>query len=284
MSLQLIDDHGQEWSGGSRKLREAFDSPYSGGEFVDYAVTNLGFVAIHGYGSSCQVRLRPSLITDVCWRAVRRWLSGASAERVVVTWFESEWAYELIRNGDSAVRRIEGLIATAGSARPADFLSRSIPVDELHPTSPLGEIVRNWPEYAVPSGQQALMQLLQATLGSRYIVVKRSETRDKIVFKEVGAGLFSEYETWRNCAIGAPMEEMPDRAYGRWAARCYDNALQTNQPQIDDVDAIVRWPHAGRMRLRYKRVIVPINTATDSPMLLGGSFIDGTIDLRMGGG
>ena len=58
MSLLLIDDQGEIWDGQSRKLRQSFGSPYSGGEFSDYAVANLGFVALNVYGGSCQVRPR----------------------------------------------------------------------------------------------------------------------------------------------------------------------------------------------------------------------------------
>ena len=64
MALLLIDDQGHLWDGASRTLRASFDSPYSGGEFSDYAVTNLGFVAANAYGGSCQIRLRPNFVTD----------------------------------------------------------------------------------------------------------------------------------------------------------------------------------------------------------------------------
>lgn len=280
MALLLIDDGGIEWPGASRKLREAFGSPFSGSEFVDYAIANLGFVAIDDYGASCQLRLRPSLINEACWRGVSRWLRRSRSERVVVSALGTEWTYELIRSADVAIRRVETMIEQAERARLDDFLSRPLRLDELQSASPLAQIVRNWANLSVPSGQERLRALVKATLGERYIIVKRNDSNSKVVFHEVGDGLFARYETWRNCAVGAPMQEMPDRSYGRWASQCYDVALETNLPQIEEVDALVHWPHAGRSRLRYRRVIVPLRDATDAPMLLGGSLIDSRIDLR----
>ena len=142
----------------------------------------------------------------------------------------------------------------------------------------------HWPATREPSGQRALLAQLKAALGGRYVVFRQAEDNGRIVFHEFGPGLFSDYETWRTCAVGAPMEEQPDRAYGRWVASAYYDVMTMRQPRIEDVDAIVRWPNTGRARLRYKRIVVPL--ATDDPlappMMLGGSLIDNRVDLRVG--
>lgn len=282
MSLLLIDDAGLEWPATSRKLREAFGSPYSGSEFVDYAIANLGFVGIDNYGASCQLRLRPSLVSEACWRGVSKWLRRARSERVVVSWLGSDWSYELIRSTDVALRRVENLITSTTTARPDDFLSRPLGLDEISPLSALGQIVRDWANLSTPSGQGKLRQLVEATLGDRYVLVEKSSDDGRLMFQEFGQGLFAPYETWRSCAIGAPIEEQPDRNYGRWVATAYQEVLIANQPRIAKVDAIVRWPHAGRARMRYKQVIVPILTSAGQRTLLGGPIFDNQIDLRVG--
>ena len=280
MSVLLIDDAGIEWPGTSRKLREAFGSPYSGSEFVDYAIANLGFVGIDNYGASCQLRLRPSLISEACWRGVTRWLRRAQSERVVVSSLGAGWSYELIRSTDVALRRIEAMIAQAENARPDDFLSRSPRLDELHPASPLSQIVRNWSSLSAPSGQRVLKQLVLDALGDRYVMVGKAANSERLTFQAFGDGLFAPYETWRTCAVGAPIEEQPDRQYGRWVAASYAEAFKANEPRIADIDAIVRWPHSGRSRMRYKRLIVPLRDSAGLPVLLGGPLFDNQIDLR----
>ena len=257
MSLLLIDDQGEIWDGQSRKLRQSFDSPYSGGEFSDYAVTNLGFVALNVYGGSCQVRLRPAVVADRTYRALQVWLDRTRNERIVLTWLDSDWQNELQRGGPACLRRIEDLMAGARRTMPDDYCARLLTVDELPAGSPIREIVSQWPSLSAPSGQRGLMHLLQVALGDRYVAVKQDATSGRIQFTEFGEGLFANYETWRMCAVGAPMEEQPDRQYGRWVAAAYRQAALENRPLIAEVDAIIRWPHAGRTRMRYKRLIVP---------------------------
>lgn len=282
MSLLLIDDQGEIWDGQSRKLREAFDSPYSGGEFADYAIANLGFIALNVYGNSCQVRLRPSTIGERSLAALRSWFGQTRCERLVLTWLDRDWSNELMRGCDLAFARVTELIEAGARAKPDDFLARLIPDSELHPQSPLGELVRQWPRISMPTGQHALMHILENTIGNRYVIVKHDSSMQRVVFHEFGDGLYGKYETWRMCAVGAPIEEQPDRDYGKWVADAYAEALAAPKPMIADIDAIVRWPHSGRTRMRYKRVLVPIVSAAGAPMLLGGSLLDNRIDLRVG--
>ena len=187
MSLLLIDDQGEIWDGQSRKLRQSFGSPYSGGEFSDYAVANLGFVALNVYGGSCQVRLRPTVVSDRSFRALHDWLNRTRNERVVLTWLDNEWQNELLRAGPSSLRRIEELMAGARRALPNDFLSRKLSAEELPKGSPLREILENWPSLSVASGQRGLMNWVEQALGPRHLSVKKSNDRGKLVFHSFGA-------------------------------------------------------------------------------------------------
>lgn len=283
MPSQLIDDKGAVWPACSRRLRESFDSPYSGGEFVDYAVVNLGFAGVDTYNRACQVRVRPEFVEPETAAALQAWLAQCGLERVVVTWFDGDWRRELMSSPAQAWRRLEHLLTQARPARPGDFVSRPVGQHELHARSPLGRIVGQWGYYAVPAGRTALMGLLRQTLGDRYVIVREGRG-GRLVFAEFGSAMFADYDTWRMCAVGAPIEEQPDRDYGRWVADAYRETLARGQPSIADVDAIVRWPHAGRCRMRYKRVIVPLASASDPPALLGGPLFDDRIDLRIGAG
>jgi len=77
------------------------------------------------------------------------------------------------------------------------------------------------------------------------------------------------------------VEEQPDRHFGRWVAGVYEDAAAANRPRIEDVDTIMRWPHAGRSRHRYKRLIFPFQTGDKPTFLIGGTIVDDMIDLRL---
>ncbi|MFM9941301.1 MAG: hypothetical protein ACKVP7_17600 [Hyphomicrobiaceae bacterium] len=281
MTMLLIDDQGTCWNGASRELRSAFDSPYSGGEFAEYAVINLGFVAINAYGSSHQVRLRPAVVTRKAVAALAQRLATNKVARVVLTIFETDWTNELIPSQAAAMARVEQLVAQASQSKPEEFLARASRSIEGQAAATVTTIMKDWPRLSTANGQHQLMQLLNASFGDRYVVVRQDASLGSVVFHELGAGLFSKYETWRSCAVGAPVEEQPDRTYGRWIAKTYADAMVANVPRIEDIDAIVRWPHAGRTRLRYKRLLVPLQTGAGEPLLLSASLMDPRIDLRV---
>lgn len=281
MAQLLIDDQGEIWDGHSRRLREAFDSPYSGGEFSDYAIANMGFVALNVFGSSAQVRLRPSFVGDKTHLALKQWLDKCNYERVVLSWLDETWSSELLRSKDRTIQRVEDMIAESRNAATTSFIARSVVPDELPLHSPVRQILEDWRSLQLPSGQAGLMQLLELAFGDRYIILKPDTELGLLRYDKVGDGLFSNYETWRNCAIGAPVEETPDRAMGRWAAFGYRNVLNSHRPRLEDVDAIVQWPHAGRGRLRYRRMIVPVPDQGGSLSLIGASLRDNAIDLRV---
>lgn len=280
MVLLLIDDQGKRWDGASRELRLAFDSPYSGGEFAHYAILNLGFVAVHSYASSFQIRLRPSIVSDRTAATLRQWLTTNEAARGVVSSYSAEWHSELIAGTVLAATRIDRLIADSRRAKPQDYLARPVDPVTLAEMPALARIVNDWDRLRQPSGQHMLLELLKQAFGDRYVVVKKEPGQGSLVFHELGDGLFTKYETWRNCAVGAPVEEQPDRDYGRWIAGTYNEVIRAGKPTVEDIDAIVRWPHAGRTRLRYRRVLVPLLCA-GGEMLMSASLMDNRIDLRV---
>ncbi len=280
MSLQLIDDQGQVWDGSSRQLRHAYDSPYSGGEFSDYAVVNLGFIATNVYGQSAQIRLRPSFTADAAYDALYRWLLNRRFERVVLTWLDSTWQNEMLRSNQAALIRLDDLIEQAKRQRPEDFMSTLIPGDEVSRDVTLKKLFQTWKLSTRDNRPETVRTAINSILGNRYAIVQQDHMNNRLLYKELGDGLFTSYDTWRTCAVGAPMEEMPDRAYGRWVKGCYSDVLSTMEPTVEKVDAIVHWPHSGRTRMRYRRLILPLALSDGSRIVVGGSLVDDRIDLR----
>ena len=282
MALLLIDDQGQIWDGASRTLRSSFDSPYSGGEFSDYAVTNLGFIATNAYGGSCQIRLRPSFVAPEALRSLLHWVNSGRIDRIVLSWLDKDWHHELLRSRETAVARVGELVEAARYTQPNDFLAHEVKAGQLPENTALGILLRYWDRLSEPEGHASLMNLLNKALGNRYVLAQRDPQIAKMVFREFGGGLFNHYDAWRSNGVGVPIEDLPDHSYGRWIADAYDTAMTDRAPRIADVDAIVKWPHVGRTRMRYRRVIVPYSDVQGENWILGGSIIDNRIDLRLG--
>jgi len=280
MNFLVIDDLGEMWHGDSRRLRAAFDSPYSGGEFVEYAVKNLGFVAVNVYGTSCQVRLRPGFVATKALMAFRAWLKRSQLERVVITRFEGGWQDELVRPSD-AEQRIDDLVQPERGQASDDYLSVPLASADLSERPALAEVIEQWPQIAENYDTDTMVRLLRSVFDDRFVIVRRSPDRQKLCFQEFGGQIYARYEPWRTCAVGAPIQEQPDRAYGRWVSNLYMKSLDEAVPRLNAVDAIVRCPQRGRSRFRYKRAIFPLANDSAGDLFFTGSFENATVDLRI---
>ena len=293
MSLLLIDDQGQSWGGDSRQLREAFDSPYSGGEFVEYAVKNLGFVAINMYGSSCQVRLRPGFVTEKTAHALKSWATQSRLQRMVLSLFpaaadnaapvaqDRTWSNELVVR-ERVGQRLDELLQTTEPGRPDDFLASPISPALLDRRPIVSDVYATWPHLLDTYDTDTLVRLLRSAFAGRYALLKKPRDQDKVIFREFGRSMFPHSQTWRECAVGAPVEEQPDRAYGRWIGKTYREAMADNgASRLEAVDAIMRCPVRGRMRLRYHRLLLKLPPESDGELFVSGSFEDAAIDLRV---
>ncbi len=283
MSLFLLDDQGEMWRGESRQLRVAFDTPFSGGEFIEYAVKNLGFVAINVYGASCQVRLRPSFVTAKAFRSLLRFVDNATSERMVITSFDAAWQHQLVSR-EQAAPRLEQVVQMAQKSNIAAFLSRPIASKAISGQPEFGKILENWDFLVENYDTDTILNLLRTLFADRYVVVKQAATNRKLVFQEIGDLIYTGSDTWRECAIGAPIEEQPDRGYGRWVAGAYYDVMGKQSPRQDAVDVIMRGPSAERYRLCYRRLIFPLRVTSTDALLVGGSIRDKNIDLRVGSG
>ena len=286
MSLFLVDDQGEMWRGDSRQLRIAFDTPFSGGEFIEYAIKNLGFVAINIYGASCEVRLRPGFVSAKTFRALLQFVEKATTERIVITSFDKGWQHQLVNHAQAAPR-LEQVVQVAQAAlspTTTAFLSRPIESKTISSQPELGRIFENWNFLIENYDTDTILNVLRSLFAEKYVVVKRSTSNGKLVFQEIGDLIYTGSDTWRECAIGAPIEEQPDRSYGRWVSGAYYDAIGQQAPRQDAVDVIMRGPTTDRYRLCYRRLIFPLRVSSTEALMVGGSIRDRNIDLRIGSG
>ena len=282
-NLTLFDDLGTHWDGGSPRLRNSFGSPVSNEEFSTYVVKNMGFIAVHGYGRSCEIRLRPNIVTPAAFAALRQHLKDRVFDRIVTAQFDSDWVYGLHASKDAALAKIETSLATSSKPRPGDYLMRPLTKAELPRTTPMHQalhsLIENWPTLSRSVHRDGLSNILKQSLQGRYTVVEAAPDGRDLTFREIGDGFMSYNDDWVTRSQGRPVDNLEDAAYGRWAASGYREALRSGQPTLCQVDAIMNTPRLGRARIRYARVLLPVRSIGGA-LLLTSSILDPTIDLR----
>jgi hypothetical protein len=283
--LLIFDDLGNLWDGGSPHLRNAFGSTASDEEFSTYVVKNMGFIAIHRYGRSCEIRLRPDIVTPPAFAAFKAWVGERTFERIVTACFSNDWAYGLHIAQDKAVAKLEATVAAARSARPSDYLTRALTKDELPKTTPLHmalhSLIENWPMLSQSVHRDGLSNIIKNSLQGRYHVMRAASGGRELTFGEIGTGFVSYSDDWRQQVIGRSIAQHEDQSYGSWVAKCCHEAMSAGRPTICDVDAIMSTPRLGRARLRYKRLFLPSRGMGGGTWMLTSSILDPTIDLRV---
>jgi len=281
MRSVIFDDRGELWDARTRCLAHELQASIGGEELVDYAIRNLGFVAVKDLGGSLRISLRPAIVSPIAFSALLYWLHDRAVDRVLISFLDRDWSHEMLGSRQDAVRKLMARIDFGQGSREGDFLQQSLPLESLPASSPLKGVLDLWSASGGKFDRERLAPLLERALNGRFVLVEAVPDKPSLVIKDVGGGLTKPAKYWLGRSIGNRVEDQPDYDYGRWIADFYRQVLTTGEPSLSDVDAVINWPHHARQSFRYRRLVVPFNGSGSSTMLLGASLIDPAINLRV---
>jgi hypothetical protein len=281
IECQLFDDRGQTWEGGSLRLAEALESSIAGDELTNYAVRNLGYVAVSETETMARIRMRPSIVSPVAFSALLYWLHDRPKDRFVISFLESEWSHEVLGGRDDVIRRLLQRIEARSNEREGDFLQVPRPLHLLSGSSPLRAMLSIWSDSGGKYDRERLHPLLEKALDGRFVVAEAKEDRSELVIKDIGSGLRKPAQHWLSRSIGLRVEDQPDYAYGKWVAGSYRDVLRKREPDLGDVDAVIAFPQAARQSFRYRRLLLPFVGDGTSNIVLCTSLVDPDINLRV---
>jgi len=280
MRAVLFDDRGDTWDAASRRLADDLHASIHGEELLEYAIRNLGFVAVKELRGSLRISLRPAVVSPIAFSALLYWLHDREADRVLISFYDRVWSHEMLRSRTDAVRRLMALVEFGVGARDDDFLHEELSLESLPDTSPLHGVLVMWSESNGKYDRERLAPLLEGRLNGRFVLVEASPTQPALVLKGVGGGLSKPAEYWLARSIGHRVEDQPDYDYGKWIAKFYRKVIAKGAPSLSDVDAVIKWPEHSRQSFRYRRLVLPFAGEGSSTMLLGASLADPDINLR----
>jgi hypothetical protein len=281
MPAFVFDDQGERWDAGSRRLADILQASIAGEELANYVVKNLGYVWVSEEANgTVRVRLRPKVVSPIAFSSLCYYLADTKPGRVVLSRLEQGWQHEFYGAQDGVLRQLLHLMPASHDARSHDFVRQPKSIDSVDPANPLQELFKLWRQSQGPLQYDSLGRLLQEGLHGRYVLVHTGRTASDVFLEEVGPGFLSYDDTWLSRSSGLRVEDQPDYYYGRWVAEAYRHTTHDRAPRLEDVDAIICTPRLGRSRVRYTRLIVPMQMPSGKPCLLGASLIDTGIDLR----
>lgn len=271
----FIDDEGVELAG--HELRRRFRSKLAPDGLATHVVVNFGYVAVALSGDTARLCLRPCVVSQVTLAALLFWLGDRSIDRAVISHYAGTWQHEVIGPFDAIVERVGNLVADPLVARQGDF--RRHRQSGCH--AALEPLLRLWHHNSGKPFSDPLRASLRDNLQGRYMILKLAPWSRRLEILDVGHGFLVYNDAWLANAIGRRFEDQPDHAYGRWAAETYYEASLTEQPLVDNVDALIHTPGRGKVRLQYQRVVLPHRVPRGGDhLLLCASLLDQSIDLR----
>ena len=281
----LIDDSGSLSDGTSIRLRHEVYGSTLGEFFPDYAVMNLGFVRIEPRASAASVWLRPEVVAPIAFIRLMRWLSEEKLDRVLFNWYADEsWRHSMIGKSTGTLDIVHQIAAIVSlgikkSHECGDLLVRPTAAYLLPNENPLSQALQLWRDVSGVWGTRARMSSLRKILRDRFVLYEnRAET--EFVFKEFGDGMPECARSWLRASLGSRVEDHPDSQYGQSCAVSYQRVIERFEPELHDVDAVVWWPQHGKLRRRYKRLLLPFRDHSRCRLLLSATIEDSSINMR----
>lgn len=271
----LIDDAGRErqWPGANRGVAFGYRDPDF--DFPDYAVRNLGYVAVAARHGAIRIRMRPVFVGHRTLDALLAHLARHETMRVAISYLDAAWNHEVSGDGRSAQARLRTIVeACARKERGQPFIAarRNI-AGVLHKAGePLAPVLRRWLDGAPPEGLPAFLD--SCRLYDRTMIVERQRDTGRFVFRHSGQNIRLYDPVWAGTAVGRHVEDQPDPAYGTWIAGACRAIDDCQVPRYELVTAHVNRPGAAAGQWRYERLMLPWRSADARRFVVSVSLRD----------
>jgi hypothetical protein len=275
----LIDDRGKLWDPHSLVLRAQLHASVGTQELRDFAVLNLGFIALAIGKASFHIQLRPALAQPAALGALYLALHKHAPERIVVRWYNGVWQDEIIGWHSEGWRRLTHLFESPEDPGPG-FSRRRIAPELLPRENPLRDVLADTSRLTRILANPARM--LPASLSDRYLLLIENDDRDLRVC-DFGSALMSRSPQWQSRARGRRIDDLPDWHYGQWVANAYREAGRSGQPVLEEVTAMIDWPRLGTLSHAYWRLIVTETDRGGRARLLGVTLDDARVRVHKAG-
>ncbi|MET4697976.1 hypothetical protein ABIE65_000993 [Constrictibacter sp. MBR-5] len=229
----------------------------------DYAVRNMGFVAVSRIGTDVyKLRFRPELLSGKAVEAMTRFIAVRDARTIELEVFTDSWRSEIHPNDHTAAQRIYQLCAA-----PPATQNRSRQRFEVTPLAietatgdfgnPMKPIFQKWRISSGKFDDTTLPFVMRYGLSLRLTIVAAKTRSSPLCFQFVSDEVKLFDAPTKNTLVGRPILDQPDKEFANWIAPHYDEAVQAGTSRLDVIGATVAKPGGGQRRISYERMLLP---------------------------
>lgn len=282
-SWGIIDADGAFWRAADVGLEHKLGTDLPRDDLCDYAVRNLGYIAVQASGHIPRIRLRPAIVEPSALVALFYWLADGAYVCAAISWLDKTWSDEIVPGPANIRRRLGHLCDRSRPAARQRLLSRPLPFSALEHGTPLQIAYGNWSASKDITDLEVAAEGFDRLFNGRYTMTTPTSDGSELIIRKVGSG-YKSYDThYLRRAVGTQLEDVPDVQYGQWVAEAHRDVYSTSIPWCGEVDAIIDRPRQGAHRVRYRRLILPFSRPRGERLLVTASSLGRDIDLRVEG-
>ena len=254
---QLIDADGEQHSPPYSELQTSIHTRLEPEVFANFAVRNMGYVAVNTKARSIEIMLNPHLLAPLAHGALLYLLADSTMSRVAIRWYLTTWVHEIAGPAQAAISRISTEVARLQNEDAARLQRRTLPMIEIADRHSLRLLARDLRGALINT---KLRRTINDALDGKYAVIDLASEHDVGIPMLSAVGDAMTLSTWAN-AVGLParVARHPDRRYGAWVCAHYLEVLQHGRAACDMIRADLVWPGLGRMSHDYLRLLLPVS-------------------------
>lgn len=280
-SWGIIDADGAFWRAGDVRLEHKLGTDLPHDDLCDYAVRNLGYIAVQASGHIPRIRLRPGIVEPSALVALFYWMADGDYTCAAISWLDKAWSDEIVPGPANIRRRLGHLCDRSRPAAHKRLLSRTLPPSALERGTPLQIAYAGWSIGKDITDLEVAAKRFDRLFKGRYTITSPSSDGNELIIRKVGSGYKSYDARYLRFAVGTQLEDVPDVQYGQWVADAHRNVHASAKPWCGEVDAIIDRPRQGAHRVRYRRLILPFSRHGGERLLVTASSLGRDIDLRV---
>ncbi len=268
MALVLIDRYGQTHSGSSELPGNAEQD---------------GFIRLSLPPAPTFLSFDPSQTSFRAFATTGAILKAANPDRIAVRISGDQAEYRIAGSASEASSILYQALRRAKRVGAFQADRRSVEEQDLEPSYRL--LLGLWRDTGGRIDAETRSQQLHEIMSGKFLSVQERTPGDLLEFTSIGkASNVYKDKSWLLQSSGMLVENQPDMKYGLWVQEGYRAAMQQQEPQVDDVDALVYDPFQQKYRRhKYRRMLLPIRGPHDQPMLLSApiprSFVEVDIEV-----
>lgn len=283
-SYQIIDDQGRVWHEHSLVLRADNSGLVAGEGFIDYAIRNMGFIALRQVeGNALELRLRLDGVSEAAFIAASYLLWDRAPSRIVLAhWTEGKWQFELHLGLGTLMARLSRS-GSVSRSRQKRTLNAERSLESLQHSDKFREIMLEWQAARPGANDAGFMARLAELSNNRYIVYEKDPLAG---FRVAGFGTNQpEFALKWLGSSESTLVRHPDIEYAWACERSFSAAIERDVAILEEIDAFVRWQSGAQempLRRKYQRLLLPLLGGSRS-RLVSITRENPAIDLRAGG-